>query len=154
MTIYYSLKKKFQKLQKNSGEKKKIGFIHSVNNSNNNISSSYINFMSPINKNYYNKKQNLALNKFLNNQLILNSIDTSYTKSKDKDREKVLSFNSNENINPVNDSARMSNKIILNNNFPFNNKKINQNNGLNNISKNTPDTSFNNYNRVENIMNY
>jgi hypothetical protein len=28
--------------------------------------------MSPINKNYYNKKQNLALNKFLNNQLILN----------------------------------------------------------------------------------
>ena len=52
------IKKKFQKLQKNSGEKKKIGFIHSVNNSNNNISSSYINFMSPINKNYYNKKQN------------------------------------------------------------------------------------------------
>ena len=96
--------------------------------------------MSPINKNYYNKKQNFALNKFLNNQLILNSIDTSYTKSKDKDREKVLSFNSNENINPVNDSARMSNKIILNNNFPFNNKKIKQNNGLNNISKNTPDT--------------
>ena len=147
------IKKKFQKLQKNSGEKKKIGFIHSVNNSNNNISSSYINFMSPINKNYYNKKQNLALNKFLNNQLILNSIDTSYRKSKDKDREKVVSFNSNENINPVNDSARMSNKIIINNNFPFNNKKINQNNGLNNISKNTPDTSFNNYNRVENNNN-
>ena len=52
--------------------------------------------MSPINKNYCNKKQNYALTKFLKNQLILNSVDTSsYAKSKekDKDKEKVLSYN-------------------------------------------------------------
>ena len=91
--------------------------------------------MSPINKNYCNKKQNYGLTKFLKNQLILNSVDTSsYAKSKekDKDKEKVLSYNSNENIN---------------------NKKINKDNALNGINnKNTPDLLYHNYNqsKVEN----
>ena len=129
------MKKKFQKIKKNSGEKIKSEIINNINNSNNNISSSYINFMSPINKNYCNKKQNYALTKFLKNQLILNSVDTSsYAKSKekDKDKEKVLSYNSNENIN---------------------NKKINKDNALNGINnKNTPDLLYHNYNqsKVEN----
>ena len=91
--------------------------------------------MSPINKNYCNKKQNYGLTKFLKNQLILNSVDTSsYAKSKekDKDKEKVLSYNSNENIN---------------------NKKINKDNTLSGINnKNTPDLLYHNYNqsKVEN----
>lgn len=91
--------------------------------------------MSPINKNYCNKKQNYGLTKFLKNQLILNSVDTSsYAKSKekDKDKEKVLSYNSNENIN---------------------NKKINKDNALSGINnKNTPDLLYHNYNqsKVEN----
>ena len=129
------MKKKFQKIKKNSGEKIKSEIINNINNSNNNISSSYINFMSPINKNYCNKKQNYGLTKFLKNQLILNSVDTSsYAKSKekDKDKEKVLSYNSNENIN---------------------NKKINKDNALNGINnKNTPDLLYHNYNqsKVEN----
>ena len=129
------MKKKFQKIKKNSGEKIKSEIINNINNSNNNISSSYINFMSPINKNYCNKKQNYALTKFLKNQLILNSVDTSsYAKSKekDKDKEKVLSYNSNENIN---------------------NKKINKDNTLSGINnKNTPDLLYHNYNqsKVEN----
>ena len=129
------MKKKFQKIKKNSGEKIKSEIINNINNSNNNISSSYINFMSPINKNYCNKKQNYGLTKFLKNQLILNSVDTSsYAKSKekDKDKEKVLSYNSNENIN---------------------NKKINKDNALSGINnKNTPDLLYHNYNqsKVEN----
>jgi len=129
------MKKKFQKIKKNSGEKIKSEIINNINNSNNNISSSYINFMSPINKNYCNKKQNYGLTKFLKNQLILNSVDTSsYAKSKekDKDKEKVLSYNSNENIN---------------------NKKINKDNAINGINnKNTPDLLYHNYNqsKVEN----
>lgn len=129
------MKKKFQKIKKNSGEKIKSEIINNINNSNNNISSSYINFMSPINKNYCNKKQNYALTKFLKNQLILNSVDTSsYAKSKekDKDKEKVLSYNSNENIN---------------------NKKINKDNTLSGINnKNTQDLLYHNYNqsKVEN----
>ena len=67
------IKKKFQKMKKNSNEKIKNKTSNNTNinnNSNNNISSSYISFMSPINKNYYNKKQNYALTKFLKNQLI------------------------------------------------------------------------------------
>ena len=129
------MKKKFQKIKKNSGEKIKSEIINNINNSNNNISSSYINFMSPINKNYCNKKQNYGLTKFLKNQLILNSVDTSsYAKSKekDKDKEKILSYNSNENIN---------------------NKKINKDNALSGINnKNTPDLLYHNYNqsKVEN----
>ena len=129
------MKKKFQKIKKNSGEKIKSEIINNISNSNNNISSSYINFMSPINKNYCNKKQNYGLTKFLKNQLILNSVDTSsYAKSKekDKDKEKVLSYNSNENIN---------------------NKKINKDNALSGINnKNTPDLLYHNYNqsKVEN----
>ena len=129
------MKKKFQKIKKNSGEKIKSEIINNINNSNNNLSSSYINFMSPINKNYCNKKQNYGLTKFLKNQLILNSVDTSsYAKSKekDKDKEKVLSYNSNENIN---------------------NKKINKDNALSGINnKNTPDLLYHNYNqsKVEN----
>ena len=129
------MKKKFQKIKKNSGEKIKSEIINNINNSNNNISSSYINFMSPINKNYCNKKQNYGLTKFLKNQLILNSVDTSsYAKSKekDKDKEKVLSYNSNENIN---------------------NKKINKDNALSGINnKNTQDLLYHNYNqsKVEN----
>ena len=129
------MKKKFQKIKKNSGEKIKSEIINNINNSNNNISSSYINFMSPINKNYCNKKQNYGLTKFLKNQLILNSVDTSsYAKSKekDKDKEKVLSYNSNENIN---------------------NKKINKDNTLSGINnKNTQDLLYHNYNqsKVEN----
>ena len=131
------MKKKFQKIKKHSGEKIKSEIINNINNSNNNISSSYINFMSPINKNYCNKKQNYGLTKFLKNQLILNSVDTSsYAKSKekdkDKDKEKVLSYNSNENIN---------------------NKKINKDNALSGINnKNKPDLLYHNYNqsKVEN----
>ena len=152
-------KKKFQKIKKNSGEKIKSEILNNVNGSNTNISSSYINFMSPINKNYYNKKQNNALNKFLKNQLIINSIDTSsYSKSKEKDKDKVLSYNSNENIhiNSVNDSTRISNKMVsnTNNKFIINNKRTNKTNILNSMSnKNTPDLLYQNYNnhyRLEN----
>ena len=154
------IKKKFQKIKKNSGNKIKSETSNNANNSNNNISSSYINFMSPINKNYYNKKQNYGLTKFLKNQLIIHSIDTSsYAKSKDKDKEKdkILSYNSNENINSVNavnDTTRISNKIITtNNNSNFinnNNKRLNKTNILNMNSKNTPESLHNNHNRIEN----
>ena len=147
------IKKKFQKMKKNSGEKIKSEVSNNINNSNNNISSSYINFMSPINKNYYNKKQNFGLTKFLKNQLILNSIDTSYAKSKDKDKEKEkgLSYNSNENIFSVNDSARTNNKLIQNNNknnFFINNKRMNKN-VLNTFNKNVADLSYH-HNRIDN----
>ena len=61
------IKKKFQKMKKNTGEKTKnetSNNANNINNSNNIISeSSSINFMSPINKNYYNKKHNNALTK-------------------------------------------------------------------------------------------
>ena len=150
------IKKKFQKMKKNSGDKIKSEVSNNINNSNNNISSSYINFMSPINKNYYNKKQNFGLTKFLKNQLILNSIDTSYAKSKDKDKEKEkekgLSYNSNENIYSANDSARMNNKLIPNNNknnFFINNKRMNKN-ILNTFNKNVPDLSYHHHNRIDN----
>ena len=144
-------KKKFQKIKKNSGEKIKGETSNNINNSNNNISSSYVNFMSPINKNYCNKKQNNALTKFLKNQLIIKSIDTSsYAKSKEKDKdkekEKVLSYNSNENIpiSSLNDSTKTSNKMISNNNFYINNKRI-KTNALNSINnKNTPDLLYHN----------
>ena len=59
------IKKKFHKLKK----------INNNNNkdSNSSISSSYINFMSPINNNYNCKKQNSSLAKFLKKNLIQNS---------------------------------------------------------------------------------
>ena len=132
------IKKKFQKIKKNSREKVKSEISNNINNSNNNISSSYINFMSPINKNYCNKKQNYGLTKFLKNQLIINSVDaTSYAKSKekDKDKEKILSYNSNENIN---------------------NKKLNKNNILNSVNnKHTSELLCHNYNqsKIENNKN-
>ena len=108
--------------------------------------------MSPINKNYFNKKQNFALAKFLKNQLILNSIDTSYAKSKEKERDKGLLYNSNENIISANDSARINNKNLQNNNnnFMMNNKKTNKTNVLNTFNKNASDLLYNNHHRIEN----
>ena len=146
------IKKKFQKPKKNSGEKIKSEISNNINISNNNSSSSYINFMSPINKNYFNKKQNFALAKFLKNQLILNSIDTSYAKSKEKERDKGLLYNSNENIISANDSARINNKNLQNNNnnFMMNNKKTNKTNVLNTFNKNASDLLYNNHHRIEN----
>ena len=146
------IKKKFLKPKKNSGEKIKSEISNNINISNNNSSSSYINFMSPINKNYFNKKQNFALAKFLKNQLILNSIDTSYAKSKEKERDKGLLYNSNENIISANDSARINNKNLQNNNnnFMMNNKKTNKTNVLNTFNKNASDLLYNNHHRIEN----
>ena len=146
------IKKKLQKPKKNSGEKIKSEVLNNINNSNNNSSSSYINFMSPINKNYFNKKQNFGLQKFLKNQLILNSIDTSYPKLRDKEKEKGLLYNSNENIISANDSARINNKNLQNNtnNFLANNKRMNKTNVLNTFNKNVSDLLYNNHHRLEN----
>ena len=110
----------------------------------------YLKVKKPLEKDkiYYNISEDKKLLS-LHDKIIKD--ESSKTQIIEVDR--IYDDSDDENINPVNDSARMSNKIILNNNFPFNNKKINQNNGLNNISKNTPDTSFNNYNRVENNNN-
>ena len=151
------IKKKFQKPKKNSGEKIKSEVLNNINNSNNNSSSSYINFMSPINKNYFNKKQNFGLTKFLKNQLILNSIDTSYAKmnNKEKEKEKGLLYNSNENIISANDSARINNKNLQNNNNNFisNNKRMSKTNVLNTFNKNASDLLYNNHHRAENNNN-
>ena len=146
------IKKKLQKPKKNSEEKIKSEVLNNINNSNNNSSSSYINFMSPINKNYFNKKQNFGLQKFLKNQLILNSIDTSYPKLRDKEKEKGLLYNSNENIISANDSARINNKNLQNNtnNFLANNKRMNKTNVLNTFNKKVSDLLYNNHHRLEN----
>ena len=125
------IKKKFQKLKKNSNEKiknKTSNNTHINNNSNNNISSSYISFMSPINKNYYNKKQNNALTKFLKNKLIINSIDSSSLiikekeKQKDKDinQENAISYNNINNLSKIINSNRTKNSKITANNKNLN----------------------------------
>ena len=134
------IKKKFQKMKKNSNEKikNKTGNNTNIinNNSNNNISSSYISFMSPINKNYYNKKQNNALSKFLKNQLILNSIDggSSFVTSK----EKAMPFNKSN----INNNGNLNN--ILKDNLSKNNKILNKNENNNNMNSNTNINPLNN----------
>ena len=158
------IKKKFQKMKKNSKEKSKNKTSNNNNNSNThtNISSSRISFMSPINKNYCNKKQNFALTKFLKNKLILNSIDsTSFVTSK----EKVIPYNNNSN-----NCGNLSNILkcnITKNNKLVNNKENNMSNNINPLSNNnvviskmvsvdfssnkicTPESSNNNHNRTE-----
>jgi hypothetical protein len=143
------IKKKFQKMKKNSKDKikNKTSTISKNNNSNpnNNISSSYINFMSPINKNYCNKKQNFALTNFLKNKLILNSIDsTSFVTSK----ERVMPYKNNINncgnlSNILKCNIKKNNKLVINkennlsNNInPPNNVKVNNDNNNNIYNKN------------------
>ena len=125
------IKKKFQKVKKNSNDKiknKTANNANIYNNSNNNISSSYISFMSPI-----NKKQNNALTRFLKNKLILNSIDSSsFINSKEKDKEKVISYNNNNNNNNILKN-NINKNIISNNNNNLNNNNFNNLNSLNNI---------------------
>ena len=124
------------------------------NNSNTNASSSYINFMSPINKKYYSKKQNNAHTKFLKNKLILNSIDSSsFVVSKEKVKpyynannfinnsnlsnfgkyrvSKENKYNNNDsNINSMNNSINPLNSLKIN--CKENYKKINNKNALSN----------------------
>ena len=150
------IKKKFQKMKKNSNEKIKNKTTNNTNinnNSNNNISSSYISFMSPINKNYYNKKQNNALTKFLKNQLILNSIDNSSfvaykekekEKEKDKEHKKVMSYNNGIDLsNILKNNISNNNNLLINNenNYNFNNINLNP---LNNIKSNYGESNYNN----------
>ena len=168
------IKKKFQKMKKNSNEKIKNKTanntnINNNNNSNNNISSSYISFMSPINKNYYNQKQNNALTKFLKNQLILNSIDSSSflaSKEKDKEKDRVTSYN-NGNINSNNNLSHLNNikinyiekvnfdakstKNALSNSHISINKIISSNLASN--KKCTPESSIHNHNRLQSNSN-
>ena len=137
------IKKKFQKMKKNTGEKTKnetSNNANNINNSNNIISeSSSINFMSPINKNYYNKKQNNALTKYLKNQLILNSIDANNSNINN------IIKNNNSNENDI--TNRTSTKLSSNNNLNFNiNKKVNKSYALSN--KHTSDLLDNNSNRI------
>ena len=125
------IKKKFQKMKKNSKEKSKNKTTTNNNsNTNTNISSSYISFMSPINKNYCNKKQNFALTNFLKNKLILNSIDSaSFVNSK----EKVMPYNNNI----INNSGNLSNILkcnITKNNKLVNNKENNVSNNINSLN--------------------
>ena len=126
------IKKKFQKMKKNSNEKIKNKTTNNTNinnNSNTNISSSYISFMSPINKNYYNKKQNNALTKYLKNQLILNSIDSSsFICNKEKDKEKLMAYNNINNLSNI-----LKNNINQNNKI-FPNKDINSNSNLSHLN--------------------
>ena len=141
------IKKKFQMMKKNSNEKIKNKTSNNPNinnNSNANISSSYISFMSPINKNYYNKKQNNALTKFLKNKLILNSIDNSSfvvnkEKEKENEKEQVASYNNGNNLSNILKSNISNNNKIFNNNDNNLNKKINP---LNNIQFNYGETNF------------
>ena len=135
------IKKKFQKMKKNSNEKLKNKTTTNNNNSNThtNISSSYINFMSPINKNYCNQKQNFALTKFLKNKLILNSIDsTSFMTSK----EKEMMYNNNSN-NYGNLSNILKCNITKNNNLVNNKENIVSSNinSLNNLKLNNNDNN-------------
>ena len=143
------IKKKFQKMKKNSKDKLKNKTTTNNNsntNTNTNISSSYISFMSPINKNYCNKKQNFALTKFLKNKLILNSIDsTSFVTSK----ERVMPYNNN-----INNSGNLSNILkcsITKNNKLVINKENNLSNNINppnNLKVNINDNSNNNNNII------
>jgi len=145
------IKKKFQKMKKNSKEKiknKTTTNNNSNTNNNANKSSSYISFMSPINKNYCNKKHNFALTKFLKNKLILNSIDsTSFVTSK----ERVMPYNNN-----INNCGNLSNILkcsITKNNKLVNNKEsnlINNKNPLNNLKVNNNDNNINNNNIMSN----
>ena len=156
------IKKKFQKMKKNSNDKIKNKTTNNANinnNSNNNISSSYISFMSPINKNYYNKKQNNALTKFLKNQLILNSIDNSSfivykekDKDKEKDNKKVISYSNGNDLGNILKNNISNNNKLLNNNE--NNSKINNSNinPLNNIKFNFGESNNNN-NDVKSVKN-
>ena len=149
------IKKKFQKLKKNSNDKiknKTTNNTNNNNNSNNNISSSYISFMSPINKNYYNKKQNNALTKFLKNQLILNSIDSSSfiaskererEKEKEKEKEKVMSYNHSNNLSNILKSNISKNNKLLNNND-------NNNSNINHLSNLKINYNENNHNVISN----
>ena len=146
------IKKKFQKMKKNSNEKIKNKTTNNTNininnNSNNNISSSYISFMSPINKNYYNKKQNNALTKFLKNQLILKSIDSSsFIASKEKEKEKVMPYNNNNLSNILKSNINKNNKILNNNdNILYNNNNSNIN-PVNNFKNNYIENNNNVYN--------
>ena len=145
------IKKKFQKMKKNSNDKIKNKTTNNTNininnNSNNNISSSYISFMSPINKHYYNKKQNNALTKFLKNQLILKSIDnnSSFIASKEREKEKVMPYNNNNISNVLKNNINKHNKVLSNND---NNLYNNNNNNVNlvvNYKNNYVDNNNNN----------
>jgi len=147
------IKKKFQKLKKNSNDKiknKTTNNTNNNNNSNNNISSSYISFMSPINKNYYNKKQNNALTKFLKNQLILNSIDSSSfiaskerEREKEKEKEKVMSYNHSNNLSNILKNNISKNNKLLNNND-------NNNSNINHLSNLKINYNENNHNAISN----
>ena len=143
------IKKKFQMMKKNSHDKiknKTSNIPNMNNNSNTNISSSYISFMSPINKNYYNKKQNNALTKFLKNKLILNSIDNSSfivykDKEKKKEKDQVIPYINSNNLSNILKSNISNNKILNknDNNLNNNNNKINH---LNNIQFKYGETNF------------
>ena len=82
-------------------QKKKNLNINNSNNINNIHSSSslYINFISPINKNINNKnkpKKDLVNNESMKNKMILTSVDNS---SVIGSKEKILSYNQNQNNN-------------------------------------------------------
>ena len=160
------IKKKYQKMKKNSNEKIKNKTTNNTNNnSNNNISSSYISFMSPINKNYYNKKQNNALSKYIKNQLILNSIDNSSfigskdnekEKEREKERGKAISPNANNNnklMNNVDNNNTNLNYLMVNYNDINHPNSMSAKNSFpsNNIS--SPDTNFDGINKI-NSVNY
>ena len=131
------IKKKFQKMKKNSKDKLKNKTTTNNNNSNTNtnISSSYISFMSPINKNYNNKKQNFALTKFLKNKLILNSIEsTSLVTSKERSIPYNNNTNNCENLSDIlKCSITKNNKLVNKENNVSNNinpLKVNHNNNI------------------------
>ena len=136
------IKKKFPKMKKSSKDKYKNKTSNNNNCSNNNISSSYISLMSPINKHYYNKKQNTALTKFLKNQLILNSIDSSsFIKDKEhKETERVVSYN---NTNLSNNLRISISKKLKSNNT---NNTTNTNN-----TNNTHNTNVTGINHINNL---
>ena len=139
------IKKKFQKIKKNSKEKlkNKTGNNTKIinNNSKNNKSSSYISFLSPKNKNHYNKNQNNALTKFLKSHLILNSIDdgSSFVTSKEKVMHSYYSNINNNNLSNILKGNLAKNNEILNINENNNiNSKVNTNiNSLNDLKMNS-----------------
>ena len=114
---------------------KNLNINNSSNNNNNNIHSSsslYINYISPINKNNNNKnktKKELINNESMKNKMILTSVDNS---SVIGSKEKILSYNQNNNQNRnhiqyQHKKQESINNIILNGGIAVGGKKNSKN---------------------------
>ena len=134
------IKKKLNKVKKDSKNKLNIKSTNNTNNNNNsNISSSNISLMSPLNKNYLNSKQNYGLHKFLKKKLILNSVNNSFLKEKENEINKMVKINASK--------GNIANKKYLN--YLTMNKSTNSNYVSNKKFTQTTETSNNNQKRME-----